>query len=88
MNTLPRPGDRIRLLAMHDDPDPIQTGQLGTVVGVTRHGSGQAAWFQIDVSWDNGRTLMLVSPPDVFEIINASEQRIGKPSFPPTDSSR
>lgn len=55
MHTLPHLGDRLRLLAMHDDPDPIQVGQLGTVVGVTRHGSGQAEWFQIDVSWLVGR---------------------------------
>ena len=36
MNTLLRPGDRIRLVAMHDDPDPILVGQLGTVVDVAR----------------------------------------------------
>jgi hypothetical protein len=73
MNTLPHPGDRIRLLAMHDDPDPIPVGQTGTVVGIKRHGSGQDEWFQIDVSWDNGRTLMLVSPPDVFEIVDGGK---------------
>ena len=69
--TPPHPGDRIRLLAMHDDPDPIQAGQIGTVVGVTRHVGGEDEWFQIEVSWDKGRTLMLVSPPDVFEIVAA-----------------
>lgn len=73
MNTRPCPGDRIRLLAMHDDPDPIQVGQTGTVIGVTHHGSGQDEWFQIDVSWDTGRTLMLVSPPDVFEVIDGGK---------------
>ena len=69
MNTLLRPGDRIRLVAMHDDPDPILVGQLGTVIDVARQVSGKDAWFQIEVSWDNGRTLMLVSPPDEFEIV-------------------
>ena len=69
MPSFPRLGDRIRLVAMHDDPDPILVGQLGTVEDVTRHVSGKDEWFQIDVSWDNGRTLMLVSPPDVFEIV-------------------
>ncbi len=69
MTQVPKRGDRIRLLAMQDDPDPIQVGQTGTVVSVARHGGGQDAWFQIDVSWDNGRTLMLVSPPDAFELI-------------------
>ncbi len=65
----PRPDDRIRLLAMPDDPDPIALGQLGTVLGVLHHGCGQDAWCQIDVAWDNGRTLMLVSPPDQFEVV-------------------
>ncbi len=70
MTAIPRPGDRLRLIAMHDDPDPIPAGQLGTVVGVTRLG-GSDAWDQIDVAWDNGRTLMLVSPPDRFEIVES-----------------
>lgn len=69
LNRLPRQGDRIRLLAMRDDPDPIPVGQLGTIVSVSRHGSGKDAWHQIEVDWDSGRTLMLVSPPDRFEIV-------------------
>jgi hypothetical protein len=75
MNRTPRKGDRIRLLAMSDDPDPIQVGQLGTVVSVSRHGGGKDAWNQIDVAWDNGRTLMLVSPPDRFEIVRGSPSK-------------
>jgi hypothetical protein len=73
MNKLPRVGNRIRLLAMQDDPDPIPVGQTGTVVGIKRHGSDKDEWFQIDVSWDNGRTLMLVSPPDEFEIVDGGK---------------
>jgi len=68
MINTPKPGDRIRLVAMIDDPDPIQVGQTGTVVGIRSHG-GREIWHQIDVAWDNGRTLMLVVPPDEFEII-------------------
>lgn len=71
MHTIPREGDRIRLQSMPDDPDPIQVGQIGTVVDVTRHGDGPDGWLQIDVEWDDGRTLMLVSPPDWFEIVHA-----------------
>jgi hypothetical protein len=74
MADLPSTGDRIRLVAMNDDPDPIRAGQIGTVVGVYRH-EGPEAWHQIDVAWDNGRTLMLVSPPDLFEIIAAAEAK-------------
>ncbi len=69
MNKPPRIGDRIRLLAMLDDPYPIAPGQRGTVTGVASHGEKYDRWFQFDVSWDNGRSLMLVSPPDNFEII-------------------
>jgi hypothetical protein len=73
MSCIPHPGDRIRLVAMQDDPDPIPVGQVGTVVGVSRHGSGKDEWFQIDVSWDDGRTLMLSSPPDRFEVIGSAK---------------
>jgi len=68
---IPRPGDRVRLVAMHDDPDPVPEGEVGTVVDIYRH-DGKRMWHQIDVAWDNGRTLMLVSPPDLFEIIDAA----------------
>ena len=58
-------GNRIRLIAMPDDPDPLPTGELGTVVGVYPHHD----WTQIDVDWDCGRTLMLTIPPDEIEIV-------------------
>ena len=63
-----RIGDRIRLVAMPNDPAPQLVGELGTVTGWRRNG-GDDGWFQIDVTWDNGRTLMLASPPDEFEIV-------------------
>lgn len=65
----PRPGDRIRLLAMPADPHPVRIGEVGTVVSCRQCGSGQDAWHQIDVAWDSGRTLMLVWPPDEFEVV-------------------
>ncbi len=54
MNNIPSKGDQIRLVAMADDPDPIRAGQTGTVIGVSRHGSGRDTWHQIDVAWDDG----------------------------------
>lgn len=62
----PQPGDRIRLVSMLDDPDPIPRGTTGTVTAVRQ----QRTWAQVDVAWDNGRTLMLVVPPDEFEVIS------------------
>jgi hypothetical protein len=58
-------GDRIRLISMPDDPDPIPAGATGTVVAVT-----EGRFAQIDVDWDNGRTLSLVPGVDRFETIN------------------
>jgi hypothetical protein len=71
MTTIPNPGDRIRLVTMHDDPDPIPIGPVGTVVVAVYSHAGQRPWHQIDVAWDNGRTLMLVAPPDEFDIVDA-----------------
>jgi hypothetical protein len=51
---------------MTDDPDPIPAGTLGTVAGVYP----QRDWLQVDVRWDNGRSLMLCIPPDEVEAID------------------
>lgn len=60
-----KPGDRIRLISMTDDPNPIPTGATGTVAGSYLHDG----WTQVDVDWDSGRSLMLTIPPDVIERI-------------------
>jgi hypothetical protein len=58
-------GDRIEMIRMSDDPNPIAPGTKGTVrhVEPVRLGPGDN-FTQIDVLWDNGRTLMVVCPPD------------------------
>jgi len=58
-------GDRIRLVSMPQDPDPIPVGSLGTVVAVYDH----REWTQVDVDWDNGRALMLTMPDDCVSIV-------------------
>jgi hypothetical protein len=63
MPTIPKAGDRVRLVSMTDDPDPIPAGTTGTVIGVYP----QRGWMQVDVDWDSGRSLMLSIPPDVVE---------------------
>ncbi len=62
---VPQPGDRIRLVAMPDDPDSIPPGTTGTVTAVRQHGTRS----QVDVAWDNGRKLMLSVPPDQVEVL-------------------
>ena len=66
-------GDRIRLVSM-DDPDPIPAGTAGTVVGV----SPQSDWTQVDVDWDNGRSLMLTMPDDCVAIVEPNHHEPSK----------
>ena len=66
-------GDRIELIAMPNDPDPIPAGAQGTVamdpVWV------QDSW-QVVVTWDGNvkRSLSLCVPPDVFRILPAAKE--------------
>ncbi len=63
-------GDRIKLLSMPEDPHPVPPGTLGTVVSVNPVDIGGGDRFtQIDVKWDNGRSIMLCTPPDRFEVV-------------------
>ena len=70
MATIPttRPGDRIRLLSMPDDPDPIPAGATGTVLSVTT-----GAFAQVVVAWDLQRSLTLIPGIDRFEIIGHTD---------------
>lgn len=70
---LPCAGDRIELVSMDNDPNPIEPGTRGTVLG---HNS-----FQIHVKWDNGRTLSLAVPEDRFNILpkESSDERQASP---------
>lgn len=69
-------GTRIRLLSMPDDPNPIAPGTTGVVTDIREVGFGRDRWLQIDVDWDNGRQLMLASPPDRFEVITMPPSRL------------
>ena len=73
--TSPQPGDRIRLVAMPDDPHPVPSGATGTVTSVKQQGTGRDAWLQVEVDWDNGRKLMLTIPPDRFEVLSEDAQQ-------------
>ena len=61
------PGDRIRLIKMTDDPDPIEPGTTGTVRRIdTVQIFGED---HLIVDWDNGRGLNLIVGEDEFEVI-------------------
>jgi len=59
-------GDRIELVHMgEDDPCPIEPGAKGTVNYTSFF---QDSW-QVGVTWDNGRSLSLVTPPDEARLV-------------------
>jgi hypothetical protein len=53
-------GDRVRLILMASDPDPVSPGMLGTVDRIDDLGT-------VHVFWDNGRHLGLVPGIDRYE---------------------
>jgi len=65
-------GDRVRMVFMPDDPDPIPPGTEGTVRDVQQMDWGHDKFSQVSVAWDNGRGLSCVCPPDHLEIISAA----------------
>lgn len=61
------PGDRIRLIKMSNDPDPIEPNTTGTVKTVnTVYMFGED---HLIVEWDNGSRLNLLVGTDDFEVI-------------------
>jgi len=62
-------GDRIEMVHMPDDPNPIRPGARGTVREVQR--GFRPYQLVLSVQWDNGRTLSVVIPPD--QIVKVEE---------------
>ncbi len=63
-------GDRIRLVEMPNDPDPIPPGTEGVVGSITEFNfNGSRPEVQLIVKWDNGRSLSCICPPDVVEVL-------------------
>lgn len=63
--------DRIELISMPDDPNPIPSGTRGTVKDVQY--VPYFNFYQVTVEWDNGSSLMLSMPPDLVRVLNSEE---------------
>lgn len=63
-------GDRIRLISMPDDPNPVPAGTAGTVISTAVLDFYNKKQTQLHVKWDNGRSLSCVCPPDLVERIS------------------
>lgn len=65
-------GDRIRLVEMGEDPDPIPSGMEGTVTHCTDLKFVGEPELQVGVKWDNGRSLSCIVPPDVLVLADTN----------------
>lgn len=63
-------GDRVELVSMTDDPNPIPMGTKGTIDFINPVNM-KPAFTQVGVKWDNGRTLMVCIPPDQIRVITS-----------------
>lgn len=75
MNAPCKVGDRIELIQMGPDPDPIPNGTCGLVIGVCPMGTtlkGESK-FVIKVRWDIPRSLALAYPEDQLKVLEASD---------------
>ena len=59
-------GDRVEMIGMSFDPDPIDPGTQGTVYWI---GDEKISPRQIGVKWDNGRILFMLQGVDRFRRI-------------------
>lgn len=68
------PGARLELISMGNDPNPVPPGTRGTVELVNSLGN-------IEMKWDNGRSLSLIPGEDSFRKLTmeelAAEQDLG-----------
>lgn len=55
-------GDRVKLIKMANDPDPVPKGTEGEVTHVQYISSFKET--QVGVKWDNGRSISVILPED------------------------
>lgn len=61
-------GDRIEMVHMPSDPDPILSGSQGTIENIQDIDWPGRGFQQLWVKWDDGRTLSPIIPPDVVRV--------------------
>jgi hypothetical protein len=77
-------GDRVVMVKMDNDPRPIAPGTQGTVERVNwiHRDRGEA---QVMVSWDTGRSLMVLVPEDRIELVGSFLRVEARPQLKPGD---
>lgn len=70
-------GERIRLVKMGEDPDPVPVGSCGTVKHVQPLFlcGDKNPQTQFLIKWDSGRGLNCICPPDIIERIPPNTEK-------------
>ena len=68
-NDKPLPGDTIEMINMQDDWDPIKRGTKGVVDDINTVQFGSDMEEHINVNWEDGRTLKVITPADEIKIV-------------------
>jgi len=74
----PLPGDTIEMINMQDDWDPIKKGTKGVVDDINTVQFGSDMEEHIDVNWENGRTLKVITPGDEIKIVEKNTDSLLK----------
>ena len=77
-NNKPLPGDTIEMINMQDDWEPIKRGTKGVVVDINTQRFGGQYEEHIDVEWENGRTLKVITPGDEIKIVEKNNDSLLK----------
>ena len=81
-------GDRVMLLAMPDDPNPVPVGTKGTVelISDLTMLNNRKNQLQFLIRWENGRSLSCICPPDQLKVIpkDSQEKNSGHPEVAAT----
>jgi hypothetical protein len=70
------PNQRIEMVSMTDDPNPIPKGTKGTVTGSNVVNFDGSPFTQYYVDWDNGSSLMPCVPPDTLRLVDPAEDKV------------
>lgn len=61
-------GQRVELVRMDNDPNPVPIGSRGVIVAISESGDSRYH-THVGVKWDNGRSLSVLLPLDEIRLV-------------------
>ncbi|WP_113408509.1 DUF4314 domain-containing protein [Rhizobium sp. CNPSo 4062] len=63
-------GDKVKLIHMPNDPNPVTRGSLGVITHISEAYPDEDVPLTYVVRWENGRTHNILVGIDEFELLN------------------